>query len=71
MNSINKLFIFSLLLFFSSCSNDFGPTGLSDAEIIQLIKESALTDVSITDLPSRSQDVVIQDYFEYDDVASR
>ena len=71
MNSFNKLFIFSLLLFFSSCSKDFGPTGLSDAEIIQLIKESALTDVSITDLPSRSQDVVIQDYFEYDDVASR
>ena len=71
MNSFNKLFIFSLLLFFSSCSKDFGPNGLSDAEIIQLIKESALTDVSITDLPSRSQDVVIQDYFEYDDVASR
>ena len=71
MNSFKKLFIFSLLLFFSSCSKDFGPTGLSDAEIIQLIKESALTDVSITDLPSRSQDVVIQDYFEYDDVASR
>ena len=71
MNSFNKLFIFSLLLFFSSCSKDFGPTGLSDAEIIQLIKESALTDVSITDLPSRSRDVVIQDYFEYDDVASR
>ena len=71
MNSFNKLFIFSLLLFFSSCSKDFGPTGLSDAEIIQLIKESALTDVPITDLPSRSQDVVIQDYFEYDDVASR
>lgn len=71
MNSFNKLFIFSLLLFFSSCSKDFESTGLSDAEIIQLIKESALTDVSITDLPSRSQDVVIQDYFEYDDVASR
>ena len=71
MNSFKKLFIFSLLLFFSSCSKDFGPIGLSDAEIIQLIKESALTDVSITDLPSRSQDVVIQDYFEYDDVASR
>ena len=68
MNSFNK-FIFSLLLFFQLFKG-FGPTGLSDAEIIQLIKESALTDVSITDLHLVPK-MVIQDYFEYDDVASR
>ena len=71
MNPLNKLFIFSLLVFFSSCSKDHGSYELSDAEIIQLIQESDLTDVSITDLPSRSQNIVTLDYFEYDDVASR
>ena len=71
MKSFYKLFILSLLVFLSSCSKNLEPSGLSDAEIIQLIQESDLMDVSMTDLPSRSQNVVIEDYFEYIDVASR
>ena len=71
MKSFYKLFILSLLVFLASCSKNLEPSGLSDAEIIQLIQESDLMDVSMTDLPSRSQNVVIEDYFEYIDVASR
>ena len=71
MKSFFKLFILSLLVFLASCSKNLEPAGLSDAEIIQLIQESDLMDVSMTDLPSRSQNVVIEDYFEYIDVASR
>ena len=71
MKSFYKLFILSSLVFLASCSKDLEPTGLSDAEIIQLIQESDLMDVSMTDLPSSSQNVVIEDYFEYIDVASR
>ena len=69
MKSFFKLFILSLLVFLASCSKNLEPSGLSDAEIIQLIQESDLMDVSMTDLPSRSQTVVIEDYFEYIDVA--
>ena len=69
MKSFFKLFILSLLVFLASCSKNLEPAGLSDAEIIQLIQESDLMDVSMTDLPSRSQTVVIEDYFEYIDVA--
>ena len=71
MKSFFKLLILSLLVFLASCSKNLEPRGLSDAEIIQLIQESDLMDVSMTDLPSRSQNVVIEDYFEYIDVASR
>ena len=71
MKSFFKLLILSLLVFLASCSKNLEPSGLSDAEIIQLIQESDLMDVSMTDLPSRSQNVVIEDYFEYIDVASR
>ena len=71
MKSFFKLLILSLLVFLASCSKNLEPSGISDAEIIQLIQESDLMDVSMTDLPSRSQNVVIEDYFEYIDVASR
>ena len=71
MKSFFKLLILSLLVFLASCSKNLEPSGLSDAEIIQLIQESDLMDVSMKDLPSRSQNVVIEDYFEYIDVASR
>ena len=64
MKSFFKLLILSLLVFLASCSKNLEPSGLSDAEIIQLIQESDLMDVSMTDLPSRSQNVVIEDYFE-------
>ena len=61
MKSFFKLLILSLLVFLVSCSKNLEPSGLSDAEIIQLIQESDLMDVSMTDLPSRSQNVVIEE----------
>ena len=60
-----------LLIFIASCSKDLGPTGLSDAEIIQMIQNSDLEDISKSDLPSESQDVVDNDYFDYMNVATR
>ena len=62
---------FGLLLFFAGCSKDFEPSGLSDAEIIQMIQSSNLEDISKSDLPTTSQEVVNQDYFDYMDVATR
>ena len=62
---------FGLLLFFVSCSKEFEPSGLSDAEIIQMIQSSNLEDISKSDLPTTSQEVVNQDYYDYMDVATR
>ena len=45
MKSFFKLLILSLLVFLASCSKTLEPSGLSDAEIIQLIHESDLMDV--------------------------
>ena len=60
-----------LLLFFGGCSKEFEPSGLSDAEIIQMIQSSNLEEISKSDLPTTSQEVVNQDYFDYMDVATR
>ena len=53
-----------MLFLFVGCSKDFGSTGLSDAEIIQMIQSSNLEDISKSDLPITSQDIVNQDYFD-------
>ena len=66
-----QFFALGLLIFIASCSKDLGPTGLSDAEIIQMIQNSDLEDISKSDLPSESQDVVDNDYFDYMNVATR
>ena len=66
-----QVLVFGLLLFFVGCSKEFEPSGLSDAEIIQMIQSSNLEDISKSDLPTTSQEVVNQDYFDYMDVATR
>ena len=46
---------FGLLFFFTGCSKEIDPSGLSDAEIIQMIQSSNLEEISKSDLPTRSQ----------------
>ena len=70
MKLFYQLSIIGLLIFFAGCSKDLEPSGLSDAEIIQMIKDSELEDIEKSDLPTQSQNVVDQDYFEYVDVAT-
>tara|TARA_B100001142_G_scaffold191731_1_gene190789 strand:- start:323 stop:1777 length:1455 start_codon:yes stop_codon:yes gene_type:complete len=62
---------FGFLFFFAGCSKELEPSGLSDAEIIQMIQVSNLSEITKSDLPTTSQDVVNQDYFDYMDVATR
>ena len=65
-----QILMISVLVFLAGCAKDLEPTGLSDAEIIQMIQSAEKIEVPISDLPSQSQTVVEEDYYEYMDVST-
>ena len=65
-----QILMISVLVFLAGCAKDLEPTGLSDADIIQMIQSAEKIEVSISDLPSQSQTVVEEDYYEYMDVST-
>ena len=64
-----KISLFALLLL-AGCSNLLKePSGLSDAEVIEMIQNANKMEVSIENIPPRSRDVVEQEYYDYMDMA--
>ena len=64
-----KISLFALLLL-AGCSNLLKePSGLSDAEVIEMIQNANKMEVSIENIPLRSRDVVEQEYYDYMDMA--
>ena len=50
----SRILLLALVFFISSCSVD-EPTGLSDAEIVQMIIEAEKAEITIDELPENSQ----------------
>ena len=60
-----------LLLFLAGCSNLLKePSGLSDAEIIEMIQNANKVEISMENLPSQSRDIVEQEYYDYMDMST-
>ena len=60
----SRILLLALVFFISSCSVD-EPTGLSDAEIVQMIIEAEKAEITIDELPENSQNSIYDDHTDY------
>ena len=60
----SRILLLVLVFFISSCSVD-EPTGLSDAEIVQMIIEAEKAEITIDELPENSQNSIYDDHTDY------
>ncbi len=66
-----KTLVLTTILFIVGCENIMDDaSGLSDAEIVQMIRDAAKVEVTMSSMPSQSQSTIENDYYDYLDMAT-
>ena len=66
-----KTLVLTTILFIVGCENIMDDASdLSDAEIVQMIRDAAKVEVTMSSMPSQSQSTIENDYYDYLDMAT-
>ena len=72
MKSVFNVLLISFMFFAIGCQNGIvEPSGLSDAEIVEMIIESNKIEIAIEEMPQSSQNIVEEEYVTFMGMASR